>query len=371
MSGSTTPAQGPQFREVRPVVGSFVLITLLALITLVFLTARAQRWFGRFVAIELLLPEDGSFGLRRGSSVEMLGSTVGTVDDLWIDDQTDRMHARLSIQGPFFRFVRVDSAWIIKRKTFGLTGDAYIEITRGTGTPAEAGARFDAAPDREPTQLLQDISAELMPTLKAAREVIQSHSVLAQGLADPAGSLQQILQRADRLTQALERGEGLAGRLLVDGEWARTTGDALKSAAATVERARTAIDELVAIIKAVATDASSVAANADGLITSTRVSIDRMPALLDDVQGVLARVRAALDDLASFTAVLPELATTVRGEARNLTGVVAQARGALAEIDRLVLAVQAHWLISGYVAPTPGPGRMAPGEAGGSGAVRR
>lgn len=356
---------GPQFQEVKPVVGAFVLIALLLTALLVFATARAQRWFQRTVAIELLLPEDGSFGLRPGSGIEMLGSTVGSVDELWIDDQTDRMRARASIAAEFFRFVRIDSRCLIKRKTLGLTGDAFIELSRGSKAPAEPGFTFVAIPDREPTQLMQDLSSELLPTIKAAREVIENHGALAKRLADPQGDLLQALRRVDVLLAALEKGDGIAGRVLHDASWAAAAGDTLKQLPPTVERGRAALDEVLAIVKRLGEDARGLTAGAQGLIDSARLSADKLPSLLDDTKRVLGEVQKALGELRALTAILPELAKTVQAETRGLDGVVAQSRGALAEVERLVAALQDHWLIRGYVPAQAQSQRIPAHELGG------
>jgi ABC-type transporter Mla subunit MlaD len=356
---------GPQFQEVKPVVGAFVLVALFLVLALVFATARAQRWFQTTVPIEFLLPEDGSFGLRPGSGIEMLGATVGSVDELWIDDQTDRMRARATIDGDFFRFVRIDSRCVIKRKTLGLTGDAFVEINRGTKAAAEPGFTFVAVPDREPTQLMQDLSGELLPTIRAAREVIESHGVLAKQLIDPQGSAQQALRRVDNLLAAVERGDGIAGRVLHDQAWARAADDVLRAAPPTVERARQALDELLAIAKQLGADAHGLTGGAQGLLDSARISADQLPALLDDSQRVLGQVREALTQLLQLTAILPELAKTVQTEARGLDGVVAQSRGALAEVERLVAALQEHWLIRSYVPANATTSRMPPSELGG------
>ena len=347
---------GPQFKEVKPVVGAFVLGALVIVISLLFATARAQRWFERVVAIQIQLPEEGSFGLRRGSSVEMLGSSVGSVDEIWIDDKTDRMEARLSIQSAFFRFVRVDSRYMIKRRTFGLAGDAYVEISRGTKAAAVPGQRFVSEMDRAPTELLQELSGELLPTIRAARDVIQNHGLLAQSLSDPEGSLLQALKRADRILDAIDRGEGVAGKVVRDPAWAARFDKLLDSLQATIDQLRGNAEQLVTVAKGLSGDASTVATKAGGV--------------LDDTKLALQRVREILDRLAEASGALPDLAKVVREETKELGGMVLQSRNALFEVERLVIALQDHWLIRSYVPSIPMNTRIAPSELGGAGGRR-
>ncbi|MEZ5963877.1 MAG: MlaD family protein [Planctomycetota bacterium] len=355
---------GPQFKEVKPLVGAFVLGALCIALALVFATARAQRWFERVTPLLLVLPEDGSYGLRRGSGVELLGSAVGSVDDIWIDDRTDRMQARLLVRTEFLRFVRSDSRFVIKRRTLGLTGDAYIEITRGSQTPATANTTFIAVPDSEPTQLLQDLSTELLPTIRAAREVIENHGTLAQKLTDPQGSLLQSLQRIDRLLETIERGDGVVGHLLHDEAWSGRLEKVLQSAETTLDGARTAVAELTAAAKALADDAHGPIERANALLESAWSSTRQLPEILEDARRALASAQEALDHLVAATGALPEVAGVMRTEARGLTGVVAQARLTMAEMERLIVALQDHWLLRGYVPDLPATPRLAPSELG-------
>ena len=54
-------------------------------------------------------------------------------------------------------FVRQDFGAII-RKTFGVAGDSYIEITRGVGDPMDwEYAVLNAKPDRSPTDSIGEI----------------------------------------------------------------------------------------------------------------------------------------------------------------------------------------------------------------------
>lgn len=355
---------GPQFKEVKPLVGAFVLGTLCIGLALVFATARAQRWFERVTPLTLLLPEDGSFGLRRGSGVELLGSAVGSVDDVWIDDETDRMQARLLIRTEFRRFVRADSRFVIKRRTLGLTGDAYVEITRGSAAATDTDT-FVAVPDSEPTQLLQGISGELLPTIRAARDVIENHGTLAQALSDPEGALLQSLQRIERLLATLERSDSVASRLLRDPTWGARVDGLLTAAEGTLASARESADAVTASVTALTEDVRGPIGRANTLLDAASDSIERLGSVADDVQRAVASAQALLERLVRASDILPELVTVVRNEARGLVGVVAQSRLALAEAQRLVLALQDHWLLRGSVPGLPATTRMAPSELGG------
>ena len=122
-----------QFRRVNEITGTFVLIIVAVLIAAVLWMGRSQRWFKGNVPLRIVLPEAGAAGIRQGSEVYFLGTLVGSVADVMVDD-AGRMEAQANIRHDFFRFVRADSSAVVKKK-FGVAGDAFFEITRGEGQP--------------------------------------------------------------------------------------------------------------------------------------------------------------------------------------------------------------------------------------------
>src|SRR6185436_19832391 len=97
-----------QFRRVNEITGTFVLIVVALLIIAVVWTGRSQRWFKSNVTVRIALPEAGAAGIRQGSEVYFLGTLVGSVTEVAVDEK-GRMEARAKIRHDFFRFVRADS----------------------------------------------------------------------------------------------------------------------------------------------------------------------------------------------------------------------------------------------------------------------
>ena len=120
-----------KFRRVNEITGTFVLVIVALLIAAVVWTGRSQRWFKSNVTLRITLPEDGAAGIRQGSEVYFLGTLVGSISDVVVDEK-GRMEAQANIRRDFFRFVRADSSAVVKKK-FGVAGDSFFEITRGKG----------------------------------------------------------------------------------------------------------------------------------------------------------------------------------------------------------------------------------------------
>ena len=75
-----------KFRRVNEITGTFVLVVVAVLIAAVVWTGRSQRWFKSNVTLRIVLPEDGAAGIRQGSEVYFLGTLVGSVSDVDVDD---------------------------------------------------------------------------------------------------------------------------------------------------------------------------------------------------------------------------------------------------------------------------------------------
>ena len=91
-----------KFRRVNEITGTFVLIVIAVLIAAVVWTGHSQRWFKSRVTLRIVLPEAGAAGIRQGSEVYFLGTLVGSVSDVVVDEK-----GRMEAQGgdPFLQLV--------------------------------------------------------------------------------------------------------------------------------------------------------------------------------------------------------------------------------------------------------------------------
>lgn len=211
------------------------------------------------------------------------------------------MHATLEIKGSFIRFVRSDSRAIVKKK-FGVAGDAYVEITQGRGAELGENPVMRAVKDTEITEIAQDILRQIQD---ATLPLLQEYTKLAADLRDPNGPLMKLLANLDEISRGLAGGEGSAGQFLRD--------------------------------------------------TKTVEEVDR----------ILAQVRAILADLKETTARLPPMAATVGREVDALPGTVVQSQETLRETERLIEGIQQHWLIRKYVPSEQLPDMIPAIQAGG------
>jgi phospholipid/cholesterol/gamma-HCH transport system substrate-binding protein len=299
-----------RFRRVNQITGTFVLIVFAALIGVVAWTARSQRWFKGRVVMRIVLPEDGAAGIRQGSEVYFLGTLVGSVVDMVVQ-KTGRMEAETSIRHDFFRFMRQDSSAVVKKK-FGVAGDSFFEITRGQGGPLpEANAsivcteQFQSALE----SAIEEIRREALLALKKTTAGLDTWTKLGAGLGETRLHLDQLAIRMEDMAAGVQAGNGTIGKLITDS----TLADELQALAA---RANESMIEL---------------------------------------QTVVTNLDLAVRNIQNGTARLPEITEAVAQEATDLPGLVLQTKSSMSELERLIRAMQKHWLVRRYVNQTNPP----------------
>ena len=247
-----------------------------------------------------------------------MGTLVGSVSDV-IADAAGHMEAQANIRRDFFRFVRTDASALVKKK-FGVAGDSFFEITRGTNAPlAENNAtivckeQFQSALEAA----VEEVRGEAMLVLKKVNNGLDTWTTLGSNLITTRERLDQLIVRADNIATDLQQGKGTAGKLLTD---------------------------------------SSIADELKTLVVKANHS-------MDDLQVTLKNVQNASGNLQIASTNLPAISDALGNEAKDLPGLVLQTQTSMRELERLIEALQRHWLVRKYVNPTnPPPNRSVSEE---------
>ena len=297
-----------KFRRVNEITGTFVLVVIAVLIAAVVWTGRSQRWFKSNVTLRIVLPEAGAAGIQQGSEVYFLGTLVGTVSDVVVDE-TGRMEARANVRRDFFRFVRADSSAAVKKK-FGVAGDSFFEITRGQGEPLPeknasiiCNEQFQSALEAA----VEEIRGQTVAVLKKTSIGLDTWTTLGTNLITTQERLDQLVGRVDNIASDVQAGKGTVGELLTD----PATADELKT-----------------------------------LLVKANHSVDELQVTLNNLQQASTN--------------LPEISDAIGKEAKDLPGLVLQTQVSMREIERLVEAMQRTWLLRKYVNKTNPPPLLRP-----------
>lgn len=334
--------------------GAFVIIAL-GLFALGMLQSKAvQEWLNPSKELRLVLPDEGLFGLSQGAKVEILGTPAGQVTRIVIDPE-QKIHAQARIDPSLSPFVRRDSKAII-RKTFGVAGESYVEITRGHGEPMDWDyAVLAVEPDRAPTEnigeILQDLRSRVMPILAQTERAVTALASLTERLADPKGDLQAVLGDAGKLTARIERGEGSVGRLLASDATAREIEALLGNANATMRALGPILDEL-------RVTATQIAA----LSTAINAQSKEMPQAGEKLNAILVSLEQIMGDLSKTSPQLPQITRDVGTTTASVPVLLGATQQTLTELEALLRQLRGHWLLGGGAGEQPQERRLPPRE---------
>lgn len=355
-----------KLRYVNELVGVFVLITVGFIIFSVVVALRSRDWFTPTLRIRIILPEQGSMGLRAGNPVQVLGTVIGNVDAINYNADSGNMEARVSVRGNLISYLQDNSIPII-HKSFGI-GEPYIEIVKNlhpdpqhppAPLPAEGATLWYSEADTGPTDKIQEILAQVqdqaVPAMEEARAAIREYTQLAADLRNPDRPLQQTIRHLAAITDSVEKGNGLVGRLLNDPKYA-------DQVYAMLPKVNAALDETQGILK----DAHKTSANLATISTDAQTTTKKLPELLDATKSTLADVQAVMQDVRKTTAKLPEVVEGANTTVQSLPGLVLQMQETMRQTQILIEGFQKSWLVRSYIDKTGEPtGRIRPDEIGG------
>lgn len=344
-----------KFRHVNEITGAFVLVVVALLVVAVAAMGRAQGWFISTRSITINLPvrrraaptttgattaaadtqdeQTAPTGVRPGTDVLVRGNVAGSV--VQIHPGGSGLQADLSIRADFARFVHTDSAAFIRR-TLGV-GDAYIEIGGGRGPELPSGGVITkvAAPEGI-EETIEQVRGELVPTIQEARNALQQIGAVAADLRDPHNNLQQTLVHVNHITESIDRGEGVAGKLISD----PTLGAEVSK---TVPKVNASIDDVQQAVKELRQTSVQIAAQS---------------------QQLLEQMQAILKDVHRLTATLPDTVGSINRTADTLPGVILQIQETMRQTQRLVEGMQRNFLLRGSIAPDTTGGKIRPEDVG-------
>lgn len=349
-----------KFRFANELAGGLILLSLLIIGGSLAMSGQVRELFTRRSTITLNLPPEGSLGLKEGADVVILGTPVGRVAAIDIEEN-GRMTAKLSVRTDFIRFISADTKAVIRKAQ--LIGDAYVEIPRKDGPPLpETGATMETSEDRATAELaetlLNDIRAEALPAIKNIRAAAEEYTKLARDLQSPEGDLKQAIGRLNKIVDTAEKGDGLVARLLHDKDLATQI-------ASTGPKVNAALDETNLVLKNI----NKTSETLPEIATNLNNQLKELPDLVRQMQGTLAESQTVLKDLQKSTTQLPETIKSINQTVAGLPSLVIQTQETMRQMQRLAESVQRSWLVGGGggAGESDTTGRITPDRVGGGG----
>ena len=323
-----------RFRYINEAVGTFVILCVAFIIIAFFLALGSQNWLEPRNKILVLLPEEGSYGLKIGADVKILGTAVGTVDRITINNE-GRMTAESNILSDFFQFVRADSFAVLK-KDIGLVSERYIEITPGSGkVPAEKAPVIPSIVEKD---IFINIAEKLEEFEKVILPTVQEYGNLAADLRSSDHQLEQLLSNMNLFAKNIEDGKGILPRLFTD-----------EVLAADLENSISGINSVLADMQEVLKSTENTSNRIADLTVHFNSLLVEVPQLIAQTGKTLDNASILMEDMHSTMKNYPDLALNVGKGLEELPDLFLQSKQTLQEIERLILGLQRHWLIRSYI----------------------
>jgi phospholipid/cholesterol/gamma-HCH transport system substrate-binding protein len=230
-------------------------------------------------------------------------------------------------------FVRSDSKATI-RKTFGIAGDAYLEITRGTAEPldweyAVLTVESDRSTSDTLSEMIEEVRAKVMPVIDDAHKAILMLTAVAKDLQDPDKGVQQLLANLNSITDKIDSGEGTLGRILTDDKLVRNL-------EALTDRMGPIIDDLKTTMQ-----------NVSEFSTQFNIETGDIPEITRRLKETMASMETVMQDIRQTTSQLPKIVKNVGETTDTVPVLVLQAQQVMVELERLLQQLQSHWLLGG------------------------
>jgi len=331
--------QHTRFRYANQAVGIFVILTVIIFGAAFLFSGNVREWLDPGERIKVILPSDGLFGLSEGAEVEILGTKAGKVTRIVISaDQ--QMHAEVQIQSDMKAFVRRDSTAVIRKK-YGVAGDSYLYVSRGSGEPLDwKFAVITAVADRAPTEsmgaILDDLRAKVFPILDDTQQAIRVFLTVAEELKDPEGDMQQLFANLNAISGRVSRGEGTVGRLLSE--------DALIKE---VEALISLLNENISRLDPLFDELETTVGNVSKISTNINKQSKDLPEVTRTLKEVLVSVKAVMDDLSKTTPQLPRIAANMGDATDSIPVLMLETQQVMAELEQLLKQLQSSWLLGG------------------------
>lgn len=224
-----------KFRYARLLSGLF-LASCLALLLMGLLSTGGwhQFWHGRNQRTLLVRDEvtDGGLHLEdstttlmrskrvlvKGARVELLGQTIGMVDELWLGsengepwpdheplDERCRIIGKVNIYGDFARLVGATSK-VTLREDLGGFGGVYLDVSPGTGSLEEAGPLTIGFASSARTKM-EDVFEKLKPQVAELGKLIKGIHEDVKPFVEKDGHLQKSLEAVAEIKPAMTQAD--------------------------------------------------------------------------------------------------------------------------------------------------------------------
>jgi len=297
------------------VVGAFMAIMVILLLTIIVMIGRGKDWFEAYVTYYTVFDE--AYNLSKNARVKLFKAEIGKVKSVRLEG--DKVKVTLAILKDYAPRIKTDSVATVESPT--LIGSEYVSIK--PGTPEAPPIPENGTIPSEAKKSLADFMAEfeVEKTAKMVIKTVQGISEIVAHIRDPEGplyssldSMAKALANIEAVTHEIRQGKGSVGGLV--------------HSEGLLQKMYEELNHLDRILKNIE-DATA-----------------KTPDIMDSVNKNLNMINQILVNIEKGSQDLPVVTKTTKHGIREI-------RDGVEEVDKIVQSVQKSFLIRPNLPPEP------------------
>jgi phospholipid/cholesterol/gamma-HCH transport system substrate-binding protein len=303
------------------VVGTFVLLAMVALIGLLIATGKTKYLFEDHITLYGYLTK--AQGIAPDSTVRISGIDGGYVSDIDVSEKNEII-VTMRVFKRYHKLLRTDSKAILRNSSFFGASAGIIEIS--AGSPDQPLLTDQAKIRIQEPYSMEELATEITSALANVHATIQElaafvESLKPQRFAASVDNVTTITKNLKEITGQLAGGGGMLGAVLYDDQLKSDLKSSMHSLSGTVTAMETRLAELEPIL-----------ADTGEFSDSIKNTLHDFPTLISQLKATVIQVNAML--------------STMDNEVQQLPALVGRMRMLLDESDRTLRAAQRVWPLS-------------------------
>lgn len=311
------------------VVGAFMAIMVILLLTVIVMIGRGKDWFKAYTTYYTVFDE--AYNLSKNARVKLFKAEIGKVKSVRLEG--DKVKVTLAILKDYAPRIKTDSVAIVESPTF--IGSEYVSIK--PGTPEAPPIPENGTIPSEARKSVADFMAEfeVEKTAKMVIKSVQGISEIVAHMRDPEGplysSLDSIAKTLAHIEEAIgeiREGKGSLGGLIRSEELLQKIYDQLGH-----------VDRILINVEEATGSAHDIAKNIEDVTAKTPDIADGLRKSMDMINQILTNIEQGSQDFPVVTK------STKQG--------IREIRDSVEEVDKVVQSVQKSFLIKPNLPPEP------------------
>ena len=303
------------------VVGTFVLLAMVALLGLFIATGKTRYFFEDYITVHGYLPTAQGVGLD--DRVKIAGLDGGYIQSIDIDDR-NRIVVTMRLVKRFHKLLRADS--VARLRTVAMFGVTASGINISVGSPGQPLLPDNSFMAVQVAPSFDEMAGELAEALAAVKGGVETMAALTASLqgtdvGEAVHNINGLAANLRSMSDQVTSGGGMLGAALYDEQLQKD----LKASVASLHATMAATEARLAQLEPILSSTGEVT-------MATRETLQAMPDLLSSLKGT--------------TQLLNDVLALLNSEAQQVPELTGRMKLLMQETDRTLRAAQRIWPLS-------------------------